>query len=94
MRYVVCYDIADNARRKRVADLLDAHGNRVQESVFEIAAPRRLFQACLEEIERCVNSEEDRLAVYPLCSSCDRNAIYVGVSADAPRTGEETIFLV
>ena len=94
MRYVVCYDIADNARRKRVADILDAHGGRVQESVFEIAASRRLFQTCLAELERCLNPEEDRLAAYSLCSSCDRNAIYIGASADEPRTGEETIFLV
>ena len=94
MRYVVCYDIADNARRKRVADILDAHGGRVQESVFEIAASAQLFQTCLEKIQRCLNLKEDRLAVYSLCSSCDRNAIYIGASADEPRTGEEPIFLV
>ena len=44
MRYVVCYDISDAKRRKRVADLLDAHGDRAQESVFEIAASRKVFR--------------------------------------------------
>lgn len=94
MRYAVCYDIADNARRKRVADVLDAHGNRVQESVFEIAATDRIFQHCLEELRQSIDPQADRLAVYSLCSSCDRNAIYIGVSSDDPRTGEEPIFLV
>ena len=94
MRYVVCYDIADNARRRRVAEVLDAHGDRMQESVFEIAATDRIFRDCLEELTECINSKEDRLAIYSLCASCDRNTIYIGVSSDAPRTGEEPIFLV
>ena len=94
MRFVVCYDIADDARRRRVADVLDVHGDRVQKSVFKIAASAQLFQTCLEEIKRCLNPEEDRLAAFSLCSSCDLNAICIGASAAEPRTGEETIFLV
>ena len=94
MRYIVCYDIADDKRRKRVADLLDAHGDRIQESVFEISASGKIFQACLKKLEQSINPQEDRLSVYSLCASCDRNARYFGVAADAPRTGEEPIFLV
>ncbi len=94
MRYVVCYDIADNKRRKRVADSLDARGDRVQESVFEVSASKGVFLECLEELERNIDPKQDRLAVYSLCSSCDGKALYYGVTADAPRTGEEPIFLV
>ncbi len=94
MRYVVCYDIANNSRRKRVADTLDSYGDRMQESVFEIAAPRLRFQACLERLKMIINPKEDSLVVYSLCSSCDRNAQYLGVSADEPRTGEEVVFIV
>ena len=94
MRYVVCYDIADNRRRKRVSDTLDSYGDRVQDSVFELAVPNKLFQRCLEEIERSIDPKSDRIAVYALCATCDRNAVYIGVSAGAPRTGEEVFFVV
>jgi len=94
MRYVVCYDIADNSRRKRVADTLDSYGDRMQESVFEIAASAPQFRICLERVKESIDPKEDRLAVYSLCSSCDRRALYLGVSADAPRTGEEAVFIV
>jgi len=94
MRYVVCYDIADNSRRKRVSDTLDSYGDRVQESVFEIVATRMQFVTCFEKLEASIDPKEDRLAVYSLCSSCDRRAVYLGVSADAPRMGEEVVFVV
>ncbi len=34
-RFVVCYDIADDKRRQRVSQILDAYGDRIQGSVFE-----------------------------------------------------------
>ena len=34
MQYVVCYDIADDARRSRISQILLDFGTRVQESVF------------------------------------------------------------
>ena len=94
MRYVVCYDIADNRRRKRVSDTLDSYGDRIQDSVFELAVPSELFQRCLEEIERSIDPKEDRLAVYSLCASCDSKAVYLGTSAGVPRTGEDLVFVV
>ena len=33
--YVVTYDIPSNKRRKKVSDLLEGYGRRVQYSVFE-----------------------------------------------------------
>ena len=34
MRYLICYDIKDDKRRKKVADLLEEVAFRIQESVF------------------------------------------------------------
>ena len=34
MQYVICYDIADDGRRGRVASTLLDFGTRVEESVF------------------------------------------------------------
>lgn len=94
MRYVICYDIGDDRRRKRIADTLDAYGDRLQHSVFEIVATKKVIQTCLKKLEDCINPTEDHLAVYTLCASCDANTIYFGATASAPRTGEEKIFLV
>ena len=32
--YVISYDIPDDKRRKKIADLLEGYGQRVQYSVF------------------------------------------------------------
>ena len=42
-RFVVCYDVADNKRRYKVAACLDGYGDRVQGSVFELRIERALF---------------------------------------------------
>ena len=94
MRYVICYDIGDDRRRKRIADILDAYGDRLQHSVFEIVATRKVIQICLKKLEVCINPDEDNLAVYAICASCDASVIYFGTGASRPRTGEEKIFLV
>ncbi|MDG7000966.1 MAG: CRISPR-associated endonuclease Cas2, partial [Nitrososphaerota archaeon] len=39
--FVVSYDITDNRKRKKIADILDEYGRRVQYSVYEITVPSR-----------------------------------------------------
>jgi CRISPR-associated protein Cas2 len=34
--YIVAYDIPSNRRRKKVSDILEGYGRRVQYSVFEL----------------------------------------------------------
>jgi len=34
--YIVAYDIPSNRRRKKISDLLEGYGRRVQYSVFEL----------------------------------------------------------
>ncbi len=67
MLWVICYDIADNRRRNRIANALLGYGERVQESVFECHldnAQLRRLQAILLPL---VDANEDRLRYYPLC---------------------------
>jgi CRISPR-associated protein Cas2 len=33
-RYLICYDVTDDPRRDRLAKVIQAHGDRVQYSVF------------------------------------------------------------
>jgi len=38
MLFIICYDVADDGRRRRIARVLEDTATRVQKSVFEIRA--------------------------------------------------------
>ncbi|AEM74224.1 CRISPR-associated endonuclease Cas2 [Caldicellulosiruptor acetigenus] len=44
LMYVVCYDIVDDRRRNKIANVLKSFGNRVQYSVFECFLTPTQFQ--------------------------------------------------
>jgi CRISPR-associated protein Cas2 len=70
--YVFCYDVAGDKVRRRVSAILEQHGVRVQESVFEVRADHRRAEAILRLIDREIDpgdsirayclTEEGRLA--------------------------------
>ena len=45
-RYIVCYDITDDKRRQRVAQIRDTYDDRIQESVFELPVASSPMQEC------------------------------------------------
>ena len=70
MRYVVCYDIADDARRTRVAAALLDFGARVQESVFVADLDEELAGRMRERLGKLIDAEQDRVHVFVLCAAC------------------------
>ena len=52
MQYVICYDIADDRRRDRVAKALLDYGPRVQESVFVANLDEELAAKMWERLGR------------------------------------------
>jgi CRISPR-associated protein Cas2 len=71
MWYVISYDISDDDRRKRVADLLGLFGRRVQLSVFEC----RLEPADLERVVAAAGAileqpENGNVRLYRWCAAC------------------------
>ena len=92
-RFIVCYDIADDKRRQRVAQILDAYGDRIQESVFELPVASSPMQECQDTISDVLNFTTDGLIAYPLCSACDKKTQYLGPSEDS-RIGEENVFVI
>jgi CRISPR-associated protein Cas2 len=71
LAYVVTYDIADDATRSEVGDLLEAHGVRVQRSVFEVAFKHRHeYEALKKDVEACLDKNEDSVRWYRLCAQC------------------------
>lgn len=93
-RFIVCYDIADDRRRRRIAELLDAYGDRIQESVFELPIETSLMDKCMNELIKALDQKEDSLTVYRLCASCDDSREYYGVATALRNIGGEEVFVV
>jgi len=71
MRYVISYDIEDDAKRTRLANILLDYGDRVQKSVFEADLTPGALEELLAKATRELE-DEDNLRVYPLCGSCEQ----------------------
>ena len=64
--YIVAYDIPSNRRRKKVSDILEGYGRRVQYSVFELVLAKSKYDEMRRRLSRYVNFEEDSLRFYPI----------------------------
>ena len=68
--YLVCYDVRDPKRLRRVARMLEGHGERIQYSVFRCwLSASGLERLRWELTEDCVAQEDDVIFI-PLCSRC------------------------
>ena len=68
--FVVSYDITDNRKRKKIADVLDEYGHRVQYSVFEITVPSNEFSELRSRLIKHLRKSTDTIRYYSLCQRC------------------------
>lgn len=64
--YVVVYDITDDKRRKKIADLLEGYGSRVQYSVFECVLNKRQYKQLCSRLQKTIKLDEDSIRIYPI----------------------------
>ena len=64
--YVVTYDISCDKRRKKVSDLLEGYGQRVQYSVFECVLTAAKYGELCQRLKPRVKMGEDSIRFYPL----------------------------
>ncbi len=64
--YVIVYDITCDKRRKKVSDLLEGYGQRVQYSVFECILNQTKYSELQKRLRKQVKSSEDSIRFYPL----------------------------
>lgn len=64
--YVVAYDVTCDKRRKKVSDLLEGYGQRVQYSVFECVLVTSKYKELRERLRKVVKLSEDKVRFYPL----------------------------
>jgi CRISPR-associated protein Cas2 len=78
MQYVVCYDIADDGRRSRIASALLDFGARVQESVFVANLDEQLASRMLERLAKLTDAQYDRVHVFEMCGACSKRTQVIG----------------
>ena len=71
MEVLVTYDVATDSiagrrRLRRVADLCEAHGQRVQKSVFECVLSGAELEVLRHKLRKEIDAEEDSLRIYRL----------------------------
>jgi len=65
-RYLLAYDIADDARLRRVAAIAERHGVRVQYSVFIVRLTPSEIGRMVEELTKAIHPKQDDIRLYPL----------------------------
>ena len=85
--YVVAYDITDDDRRTKVFLLCRSYGRRIQYSVFECTLDGLQHHEFCRRLATLLVLTQDRVAIYPLCSGCRGDTVFLGVPGpDGPLT--------
>lgn len=64
--YLICYDIADDKRRKKIADTLEGYGSRVQYSVFECVLKNKQYKQLQQKLQKIFKEQEDSIRFYSI----------------------------
>lgn len=67
--HLVCYDIRDDARLRKVAHLMEGWGERIQYSVFRCRLTPKEEERLRWELAR-VTKPEDAWLIVPTCRAC------------------------
>jgi len=68
--YLVCYDISDPKRLRKVAKICEDFGYRRQLSVFLVRVSATEFVRLRTRLYEAVNLDEDQVLFLPLCGKC------------------------
>lgn len=81
MFVVVSYDVADDRRRTKVADILLGSGERVQFSVFECHLTQEELKRLRAKLSQVIAGAEDSVRFYALCERCQQAVAVEGKGA-------------
>jgi CRISPR-associated protein Cas2 len=88
LRYLVTFDIPDDATRKELGELLENYGLRVQRSVFEIRLKSPSERdALFAAVGKLIDPGADSVRIYPQCEQCATKAKELGDFPDPFRIG-------
>lgn len=67
---LVAYDIAADRRRRKIAQVLENYGSRVNFSVFECLVSVADSEKMMQELSGLMKAGKDAVIVYTLCKPC------------------------
>jgi CRISPR-associated protein Cas2 len=65
--YVICFDVHDAKRLRKIANEMENFGTRVQRSVFECHLNNEQLQELKPRLAQLMAIEADQVRYYPLC---------------------------
>jgi len=73
MKYLVAYDISNDKNRKKLGDIFEEFGFRVNYSVFEIELNKTKLNKLLKKIDeqKLYDKKQDSIRFYHICQNCE-----------------------
>ena len=77
---VISYDIVDDKKRAKAANILKDFGKRVQYSVFECRIKEEQLAELKKRLTKAIDLEEDSVLIYTFCAECNGKIISLGAA--------------
>ena len=80
MYWIICYDIPDDKRRRKIQKLLEGYGRRAQYSVFECEIDLNKLKRLEKQLTRLIDETEDDVRIYPLNKADIKRVSMLGIA--------------
>lgn len=90
-RYLIAYDIREPTRLRRICKLMEAHGDRLQYSVFICDLTRTELIHLRADGEQIMNMTKDSVVIVDLGDLNEDRFTFVGRRSQLPAIGEAQI---
>jgi CRISPR-associated protein Cas2 len=81
---LIAYDIVSDKRRKKIAELLEGYGVRVNMSVFEARLTSRDANEMIAKLQGLIKPKQDSARIYYLCDNCVIKSYALGANEPQP----------
>ena len=79
--YIVCFDVCEPKRLRKIANELENFGRRVQCSVFECHLQPEQLKQLQQRLVSYMDASEDHIRFYPLCGKDTQRVLIDGVGS-------------
>ena len=91
LSYLVCYDIADPKRLRKVAHLCEDFGYRKQYSVFLVRVSATDYVRLRTRLYEAIDLTLDQVLFIPLCGKCSQGFDSLGKPTDPPESKDVVV---
>lgn len=90
-RHLVAYDIRDPSRLRRICKLMEAHGERLQYSVFVCDLNKTELTRMRASAEKMMHLAVDSVVIIDLGALDDARFTFVGHREQLPQRGDQIV---